>query len=63
MKNTKQFFKLLRKSKKGQGATEYILLLVAVVAMIMIFKEQITGKMRDLVGNVSSQIDSVANPE
>lgn len=56
----KNFFKFVRKSKRGQGATEYILLLVAVVGMVVIFKEQIKGKMDQLIGTLSTQIDSAA---
>ncbi|MCB0348221.1 MAG: hypothetical protein KDD37_05265 [Bdellovibrionales bacterium] len=53
----KNFFKKLVKDESAQGATEYILLLVAVVAMVVIFKEQIKQQVDGLVGKLSSQIE------
>ncbi|WII70549.1 Flp1 family type IVb pilin [Bdellovibrio sp. 22V] len=41
MKKFKNFSKKLLKNKSGQGATEYILLLVVVVALVLMFKDQI----------------------
>jgi Flp pilus assembly pilin Flp len=43
MKNTFKFFNNLWKDESGQGATEYILLLVVVVAIGLIFKDRIKG--------------------
>lgn len=44
--------KNLLNNKRGQGATEYILLLVVVVGLVMIFgpriKTAVTGKMENL---------------
>lgn len=54
----KNFFKKLIKDESAQGATEYILLLVAVVAMVVIFKDQIKGQVDSLVGKLSGQIES-----
>jgi Flp pilus assembly pilin Flp len=49
------------KDESAQGATEYILLLVAVVAMVVIFKNQIKEKMEGLLGKLSEQIDGFSN--
>ena len=51
--------KNILKSKAGQGATEYILLLVVVVGLVMIFKEKIKGIMNDKVTALGSDISSV----
>jgi len=46
--------KHFKKSEKGQGITEYILLLVVVVAVVIMFKSQIQetikGKIEELKG-------------
>ncbi|MEK2643779.1 Flp1 family type IVb pilin [Bdellovibrio sp. BCCA] len=61
MKKFKNFSKNLLKKESGQGATEYILLLVVVVALVLMFKgkitEQVNGAMEKLgadMGNVIS---------
>ncbi len=54
----KNFFRKLIKDESAQGATEYILLLVAVVAMVVIFKGEITTQVNNLVGKLSGQIDA-----
>jgi Flp pilus assembly pilin Flp len=57
MKKFRNFSKKLFKNKRGQGATEYILLLVVVVAVVMLFKTQIIeavkGKLGDLQNGMS----------
>lgn len=58
MSKFKNFSKKLFKNKSGQGATEYILLLVVVVTLVMIFKDNIkqtvTDKVKELSGNIGS---------
>lgn len=53
----KNFSKKLWKNESGQGATEYILLLVVVVALVMLFKDKIKGafegKLSELSGSIS----------
>ena len=53
---------VLWNDESAQGATEYILLVVVIVGLILVFqnkiKEAITGKMSDLtsaMGNVQAQ--------
>lgn len=57
MKSLKSFSKKTLKSQSGQGATEYILLLVVVVALVLMFKTQIKsaldGKLSELNSSIS----------
>ena len=57
MKSLKSFSKRMLNSQSGQGATEYILLLVVVVALVMMFKTQIKsaldGKLSELNSSIS----------
>ena len=39
----KSFFKELWQDESGQGATEYILILVVVAVIVMAFKDRIVG--------------------
>lgn len=56
MKKFKNFSRKLLKNQSGQGATEYILLLVVVVALVLMFKNQIketvSSKISDLQGMI-----------
>jgi Flp pilus assembly pilin Flp len=56
MKKFKNFSKNLLKNKKGQGATEYILLLVVVVALVMMFKNQVREALDGKLSQLSSDI-------
>lgn len=56
MKDIKQIAKRLLKDESGQGATEYILLLVAVVAVAVIFKRQLWDIVNSKLGAISSKI-------
>lgn len=53
----KIFSKKLSKDQSGQGATEYILLLVVVVALVLLFKDKVRsafdGKLSELSGSIS----------
>jgi len=57
MKKIKEISKKLIQDESAQGATEYILLLIVVVAIAMMFKDRITeavrGKLGELSGNIS----------
>lgn len=55
----KSFFSKLWQDESGQGATEYILILVVVAVIVMVFKEEImkivrsrTVEMGDKLGEV-----------
>ena len=56
MKLFKSFSKKLSKDQSGQGATEYILLLVVVVALVMMFKTQIKGALDGKLGELQGSI-------
>lgn len=51
--------KNLIKNQSGQGATEYILLLVVVVGLVMAFKKPITDKFLGSVDKVGQKMDEV----
>ena len=64
MKKIKQNLKRLWQDESGQGATEYILILVVVAAIVFAFKGQIVdiikghtdsagGKIGEAIGNLS----------
>jgi Flp pilus assembly pilin Flp len=59
MKKLMNFSKKLANNESGQGATEYILLLVVIVGLVVMFgpklKEIVTAK----VGELSSAVSSV----
>ena len=58
MQKIKTTLKQLWSDESGQGATEYILLLVIVVAVAFLFKgkimEILTGKLDELQGKIGS---------
>lgn len=49
----------LLKNKRGQGATEYILLLVVVVSLVMLFKDKIKSIMVGKIDQLGTDINSV----
>ncbi len=56
MQKIKSTLKNLIRDESGQGATEYILLLVVVVAIAMLFKDQIMNVVSSKMSDVSSKI-------
>lgn len=56
MKSMTSMMKNLWKDESGQGATEYILLLVVVVGLAFVFKDKImaivSGKLEELAGSI-----------
>lgn len=59
MKSFKSFSKKLFKNQSGQGATEYILLLVVVVALVLMFKGKIKETMEGKIGDLQGMINQV----
>lgn len=55
----KNFSKKLLKNQSGQGATEYILLLVVVVALVIMFKGQIQETVKGKIGELQGLIGQV----
>lgn len=60
MKKFKNFSKNLLKNQAGQGATEYILLLVVVVALVIMFKSQIKETVSSKISELQGMIGSVS---
>lgn len=58
MKSFKSFSKKMFKNESGQGATEYILLLVVVVALVLMFKNQIKSAVSGKLGELESSISN-----
>lgn len=56
MKKASALLKTLWKDESGQGATEYILLLVVVVALALLFREKITGIVQGKLGELGDAI-------
>ncbi len=46
-------------NQSGQGATEYILLLVVVVTVVLALKKPLLDKMNQAMENLGSKIDQV----
>ncbi len=53
--------KTLASNERGQGATEYILLLVVVVGLVLAFKGPITERVRGAMDKLGSDMESVTN--
>ncbi len=56
MNKIKSFAKRLWNDESAQGATEYILLLVVVVAVVMLFKDKIKGALTEKLSSLGSDI-------
>lgn len=56
MKQIKKTAIKLWKDESGQGTAEYVLILVAIVAIGMLFKKQITEAVGEAMGNVKTKI-------
>ncbi len=63
MKKFKNFSRKLLKNQSGQGATEYILLLVVVVALVVMFKGKIQSTVSDKIAELQGSISSVTGSE
>ncbi len=53
--------KNLIKNQSGQGATEYILLLVVVVGLVMVFGPKIKEKMNDKMTQLGTDMDGITS--
>ena len=68
MKKTIGFFKKegsrLIHDESGQGTTEYILMLVAVIAVVTLFRDKLTGPdgaLSGIIGKVTGNISKFIN--
>lgn len=59
MENLRNFGKRLIKEEDAQGATEYILLLVAVVGVVLLFKDNILTQVRGLLSKLEGNINQI----
>ncbi len=59
MKTFKNLMKGLWQDESAQGATEYILLLVAVVAVVILFKDKIRTILDDKLQSLGSDISGI----
>lgn len=59
MKNIKNILKKFWKDESAQGMTEYILLLVIVVGLVLMFKTQITETLKGQVGKLQGELQKV----
>ena len=53
------FRKFLKEDEAGIGVVEVILILLVLVGLVLIFKEQIVSLARSIFSNISSQVDTV----
>lgn len=53
--------KNLIKNQRGQGATEYILLVAVVVGIVLVFGKTIKQKLTDTTSQLGSQIDQTVS--
>jgi Flp pilus assembly pilin Flp len=58
MKKLTKTIKRLISDESGQGATEYILLLVVVVGIAMLFKNEISSIVKSKISELSGSIGS-----
>lgn len=56
--NSREIFAKIINDESGQGLTEYIFLVVVVVAIAMAFRTQITEAIKSKLDSVSSDISS-----
>lgn len=59
MKKLKIFSGRLFRNQSGQGATEYILLLVVVVGLIIAFKKPITEALQDKISTLRDAMSGI----
>lgn len=56
MKKIKQYALEFWKDESAQGATEYILLLVVIVALVLMFKDKIKDAVADRIGTLENMM-------
>jgi Flp pilus assembly pilin Flp len=59
MKKFTNYSKKLLKNQSGQGATEYILLLVVVVALVLLFQKEIKSTVQGKIDSLKGMIGDV----
>ena len=51
----------IAKDESGQGATEYILVLVGIVAIVLLFRGELTEQVEGMMNSLGSQIQGALN--
>ena len=66
MNKLKKVFKRLWQDESGQGATEYILMIVVVVALVFIFRNNIQDYIKrateEAGGKIEGAVQGLSNP-
>ena len=57
----KATLKKFTKDNSGIGVVEIVLILVVLIALVIVFKTQITGIVSDAFNNITSNADSIIN--
>lgn len=60
MKKFKEITKMLVEDESGQGATEYILLLVVIVGLVTMFGNDIKNVVKSKIGELSGSIGAIS---
>lgn len=55
----KKFWKRLWEDESGMGVVEVILIIVVLIGLVIIFKNQITGVVNDIFEKIVSQSSSI----
>ena len=58
MQKLKGFFKKFIKSEDGQGMTEYMLLLVLIIAIVALFRAPLQGAVEGKLSEIQERISS-----
>ncbi|MDO4938893.1 MAG: Flp1 family type IVb pilin [Lachnospiraceae bacterium] len=48
--------------ESGMGTIEVVLILVVLIALVIIFKEKITALLKDIMGQIETDAESVYSP-
>lgn len=61
MSKLKKTFLNIWKDESGQGATEYILILVVVAVMVLVFKDELKKMIADRTKDMSAKVGTFMN--
>jgi hypothetical protein len=59
MNKWKSHFNKKMSDQSGQGMLEYILLLVVVVALVLLFKKEVSGAFSDKINDLKTQMGQI----
>lgn len=58
IENLKNIMKRLRKEEKGMGVIEIVLIILVLVGLALVFKNQISGVANGVYDSIKSQVNS-----